>query len=304
VTQGAARKPVLPFDELEVGLDLGQLEYLLDQETLDRYLGAIQADHPRYRPNAGPQRIAPPSITAADALKLVESQYDISAAIHVGQWLEMVNPPLVGKRVTVRGRLADKFRRRGRPFAVLESTSQDEDGRLLVHSRTVGLLSLEREEASDEGGSGAAAPVTSSPAGEELPPVVRTVTLEHMRLFEPQGRHSIHTDDEVARAYGLPAAIAAGSQTLAHISEMLFAFFGDDYLYDSLLDVRFLTPVFAGDQVTARGVIQERQACPEPGRRAAPTPTRSERLHLNVWCQNQRGQHLIDGTAQVTVRRK
>jgi acyl dehydratase len=30
-----------------------------------------------------------------------------------------------------------------------------------------------------------------------------------MALFEPEGEKNIHTDDEVARAAGLPAAIAA-----------------------------------------------------------------------------------------------
>ena len=46
--------------------------------------------------------------------------------------------------------------------------------------------------------------------GAELASVARVVTLEDMILFEPEGEKNIHTDDEVARAAGLPAAIAAG----------------------------------------------------------------------------------------------
>jgi len=54
-------------------------------------------------------------------------------------------------------------------------------------------------------------------AGAELEPVSRVVTLEDMLLFEPEGEKNIHTDDEVARAAGLPAAIAAGVQFMSYV---------------------------------------------------------------------------------------
>lgn len=283
----------ISFDTLEEGRDLGCLEYVLDEERVRRYLAATGADHPRYSPEAGDQRIAPPAILAPDTLKLTGNRYRISGGIHVGQRLELVNPPRVGKRIIVRGRLAEKFRHKGRPFFVLESTAEDEDGRPLLRSRAVNLLSLERQ--TEDGRVEVTGPAEArrfkQPSGQPLPPVVRVVNQEHMILFEDEGRVNIHTDDEFARAHGLPAAIVAGNHTLSFIVEMLHAAFGDDYLHDSALDVRFVAPVYAGDRVRAGGVVTQRE----------PTAA-GQRLTVAVWCENQRGRLVAAGTAQLTLR--
>jgi len=281
------------FDALEEGLDLGRLEYVLDEERVRRYLAATGADHPRYSREAGDQRIAPPAILASDTLKLTGNRYRIRGGIHVGQRLELTSPPRVGKRIIVRGRLVEKFRRKGRPFFVLESATEDEDGRLLLRSRAVNLLSLERE--TEDGRVEVTGPAEPrrfrQPSGQPLPPIVRLVNQEHMTLFEDEGRVNIHTDDEFARAHGLPAAIAAGNHTLSFIVEMLHAAFGDDYLHDSVLDVRFVAPIYAGDRVRAGGVVTQRE----------PTIA-GQRLTVAVWCENQRGRLVAEGKAQLTLR--
>jgi acyl dehydratase len=283
----------ISFDELVEGQDLGCMEYVLDEERVQRYLAAIGADNHRYSAEAGPQRIAPPAILASDTLKLSGNRYHIPGSIQVGQRLELVNPPRVGKRIVVRGRLAQKFRRKGRPFFVLESTTEDEDGRLLLHSRTVSLLSLERE--TEDGRVEVSGPAEGrrfkQPSGQPLPPVVRLVNQEHMTLFEDEGRVSIHTDDDFARAHALPATIAVGNHTLSLMVEMLHDAFGEDYLHDSSLDVRFLAPVYAGDRVRAGGVITQR----EPS-------AAGQRLTIAAWCENQRGRLVAAGTAELTLR--
>ena len=129
-------------------------------------------------------------------------------------------------------------------------------------------------------------------AGVELPPVSRVVTREDMVLFEPEGEKNIHTDDEVARAAGLPAAIAAGVQFMSYIFEMLQREYGFRSIEGTVLDVRIREPVFAGDTVTARGRVTEVHTDGSGG----------SRLTLEVWCENQRGGHVIAGTAQVPVR--
>ena len=285
----------ISFDELVDGQDLGCMEYVLDEERVHRYLAATGADNPRYSAEAGHQRVVPPAILAADTLKLSGNCYRIPGGIQVGQRLELVNPPRVGKRITVRGRLAEKFRRKGRPFFVLESTAEDEDGRLLLRSRAVNLLSLEQE--TEDGRVEVSGPAEGrrfkQPSGQPLPPVVRLVNQEHMTLFEDEGRVSIHTDDDLARAHALPAAIAAGNHTLSFIVEMLHDAFGDDYLRDSVLDVRFVAPVYAGDRVRAGGVITQREPI---------LPQKDERLTVAVWCENQRGRLVAAGTAELTLR--
>jgi len=281
------------YDELTEGQELGCLEYVLDEERVARYLAATGADNPLYSAEAADRRIAPPAILASNTLRLSGNRYRITGGIQVGQRLELVNPPRVGKRIIVRGRLAEKFRHRGRPFFVLESTTEDEDGRLLLRSRVVSLLSLERETENDhvEVSGLAEGRRFKQPSGQPLPPIVRLVNQEHMTLFEDEGRVSIHTDEEFARAHALPATIAAGNHTLSFIVEMLLDAFGDDLLHDSSLDVRFLAPVYAGDRVRAGGVITQRE----------PT-TAGQRVTVAVWCENQRGRLVAGGTAELTLR--
>ena len=132
----------------------------------------------------------------------------------------------------------------------------------------------------------------SSQAPEELPPFGRLVTMDDMVLFEPEGHRNIHTDDEVARVAGLPAAIAAGVQFMSYIFEMLYQRFGFDSVPGTVLDVRIRAPVFAGDTVTARGRLRGTSA--EHG---------ETRMELEVWCENQRRERVVEGTAKVPLSR-
>lgn len=127
--------------------------------------------------------------------------------------------------------------------------------------------------------------------GRELQPVGHVVTMEDMTLFEPEGERNIHTDDEVARAAGLPAAIAAGVQFMSYLFEMLYREYGFESVPGTALDVRIRAPVFAGDTVTARGRVTAFEVLDSGGR-----------VHLDVWCENQRGERVITGAASVTVR--
>lgn len=129
-----------------------------------------------------------------------------------------------------------------------------------------------------------ASPVTT--VGAEIEPVSHVVTMDDMILFEPEGEKNIHTDDAVARAAGLPAAIAAGVQFMSYIFEMLQQAYGAGSVTGTALDVRIRAPVFAGDTVTARGQV---------------TGLADGKAILDVWCENQRGEQVISGTAEVPL---
>ncbi len=126
--------------------------------------------------------------------------------------------------------------------------------------------------------------------GAELAPFGCPVTMKDMLLFEPPGEKNIHTDDDVARAAGLPAAIAAGVQFMSYIFEMLQREFGFDSVPGTVVDVRIRAPVLAGDTITARGRVTDSR-----------TQGDGRRLALDVWCENQRGEQVIAGTAEVTL---
>jgi acyl dehydratase len=120
--------------------------------------------------------------------------------------------------------------------------------------------------------------------GAELEPVSHVVTMENMVLFEPVDEKNIHTDDDVARAAGLPAAIAAGVQFMSYILDMLQRAYGSQSVPGTVLDVRIKAPVFAGDTITAAGRV---------------ATAANDLVLLDVWCENQRGEQVIFGTAIV-----
>ena len=80
---------------------------------------------------------------------------------------------------------------------------------------------------------------------------MREMTLEHMRLYEPPGEISIHTDDAFARSAGLPAPIATGTLFMAYLFDLLYRRYGMDAVVGTELDVRIRLPVFPGDRVEA-----------------------------------------------------
>lgn len=126
----------LAFHELPVGTDLGSVEYELSERFVDRHL---KATHQTPYPVAGGDHFAPASILASDGIRLAEERFDIGESVHAGQRLEVLNLPIVGTRVTVAGRVEDKFEKGGRLFVVMELTSTDDRGRLLARGRMTGV---------------------------------------------------------------------------------------------------------------------------------------------------------------------
>jgi hypothetical protein len=126
----------LAFHELPIGVDLGSIEYELSGRLVGRHL---KATHQTPYPSAGGEQYAPVSILASDGIRLAEERFDIGESVHAGQRLEIVNLPIVGTKVTVAGRVEDKFEKGGRLFVVMELTSTDDRGRLLARGRMTGV---------------------------------------------------------------------------------------------------------------------------------------------------------------------
>src|SRR3990170_5283831 len=137
MTEGGRPEAKLAFQDIPLGADLGSAEYEVSETLVRRHL---QATHQSGYPDEGRQQLAPVSLLASDGIRLAEARYDISESVHAGQRLEVVNPPIVGSRVTVRGRLVEKFEKGGRQYTVIETVSEDDRGRLLARGRMVGVV--------------------------------------------------------------------------------------------------------------------------------------------------------------------
>lgn len=125
--------------------------------------------------------------------------------------------------------------------------------------------------------------------GDRLPTITRQVMLDKMVEFErvvwDRGKNS-HNDPEAATRDGLAKPLASGQNQMAFLHEMLELTFGDAWVYGGAISVRYIHPVYAGDQITPQAVVTG--FTEEDGR---------PRVTLDIWCENQDGQKTAAGTA-------
>jgi acyl dehydratase len=237
-------RPAVPFDRIEPGDSVGSFEYELTPEFVERHLQATEQE-----PYADPS-IAPISILAAEGVNLADRFWDISESIHAGQQLEVLGLPRVGDVLTVTGVARQKFVKRGRRYVVADTTTRSARGDPVARGVLTGVLVYSEGDGTG-GGERPARLAESAPPRPiaKLGPLVRTMTHEAMILYEPPGERNIHTDDEVARRAGLPAAIATGTQFLAYVFDLLHRSYGDASRVGTSIDVRIRLPVFAGDRL-------------------------------------------------------
>ena len=129
--------------ESQVGDELGPWESEVTEEMVRQMMEALEEPDPWYRedsPFGG--AIAPATITANDYIRVFETKFTTSGPVHTKSEHEFINPLRQGKRYTVRGRVADRYERKGRDYVVIESVTIDEDGVEIVRSRNHLLLGM------------------------------------------------------------------------------------------------------------------------------------------------------------------
>ncbi len=94
----------------------------------------------------------------------------------------------------------------------------------------------------------------------------------------------IHTDDETARRMGLDGVIAHGMLSMGFLGEYAAAIAGPQQV--RRLKVRFGAMVRPGDELTCGGIVRR----VEDGRAV-----------LELWAQNQNGDRVTTGEAEVEI---
>ncbi len=134
--------------------------------------------------------------------------------------------------------------------------------------------------------------------GDEIAGPVRAVTPERIEWYDSallsactnelrQAGPNIHTDDEFARKQGLGGAIADGMIMANYCSEMMIEVFGFDYLERGELRTKFIKPVFLDVLLHTKGRIKQIDK----------RDNGNTRYLLDVWCEDQNGNKLVDGEA-------
>ena len=124
---------------------------------------------------------------------------------------------------------------------------------------------------------------------DRLQAVTHEVTEDKMVEFEKvvwdRGRNS-HSDINVAKADGIQRTIASGQNQMAFLHEMMERNFGDAWVYGGKISARYIHPVYAGDRLTANGLVTE-----------VGTVDGKPRVTLQIWCENQDGRKTSAGIA-------
>ena len=126
--------------------------------------------------------------------------------------------------------------------------------------------------------------------GFELEPITKKMTLDKTRLYRGWPRvKDIHDDYAAAQRVGLRQPIIQGNQSIEWLGELLIKFFGKGYLGGKLA-ITFINVILPDDEITTKGVVREKVVEGD-----------AIRLILDVWCENQRGEKVIVGTASGLV---
>jgi len=267
-----------------VGRDFGGRTLVIDRELVDHYVASVEGEASLYTEHA-------PALTLHSECYRDLNWYlaNIFGNLHARQEWELFAPVSVGKRVTTRGFIRDRYRKRGRDYVVKETWTLDDTGRLLCRGLTHQSFLVAKPEGGDVvdksreknrertfeiGGHGC-----------ELAPLTRTVHEGMCRLFSGPG-DNYHTDRTSARALGFPDIVVQGMLPICFVSELLTRDFRDGWLAGGKMDVRLVNVLWANEAVTAHADVREE--VPEADR---------VRVHMDVWVEKTDGTKVIVGQA-------
>jgi acyl dehydratase len=133
--------PKLTYEGLQVGEEFVSNEQLVTPEDIETYAFAVDDHHPWFSeasPFGGP--IAHPTLLGNQALRLRHGRYIVHAGLHAKMEFEFLEPIQPGMRVRSRGKVIDKYERRGKPYMVTQYVTEDEHGTVLVRGQFTQML--------------------------------------------------------------------------------------------------------------------------------------------------------------------
>src|SRR5882672_603036 len=130
----------LTLDSLNVGDEFVSDDHLVLPEDIEAHGYAVEDDYPWLA-----EGVAPPTLMANQALHLRHSKYLVHAGLHARMEFNFLEPIRLGMRVRTRGKVIDKYERRGKPYMVTEYVTEDETGRALVRGQFTQMIIPEPE---------------------------------------------------------------------------------------------------------------------------------------------------------------
>ena len=130
------------YEAVTVGEEFMSDDFLIKPEDVETFAFAVDDHDPWYfedSPFGG--RIAHPVLMGNQALMMRHSKYIIPAGLHAKMQYEFVEPFRAGMRVRTRGKVIDKYEKRGRHYMVTEFITRDEEsGTVLTRGQFTQML--------------------------------------------------------------------------------------------------------------------------------------------------------------------
>ena len=115
---------------------------------------------------------------------------------------------------------------------------------------------------------------------------ISTLTKTAYNPIEEDARNPIHTPD-YAKKHGMRGALVGGSTLLSYVLEMLYDYFGQNWLTQGKISVKYIGGgAINGDVVTAHGMIKQREE-----------QENGAQVTLDVWLENQKNEKIVVGEA-------
>ena len=122
--------------------------------------------------------------------------------------------------------------------------------------------------------------------GQSVTGVSKKISLERMRGFSGWPSKNIHTDEEFAKASGLPGPVASGTMYEAYLVDRMLEWFGDEWITYGKLELVFIKMVLAEDVLTPKAKIISNQE-----------GNTFREIQLEIWYENQKGEQVAKGKA-------
>ncbi|MBI5949407.1 MAG: hypothetical protein HY875_14810 [Chloroflexi bacterium] len=283
-------------DDSYVGKYLGRHDYATGVEAIAGYIAATRDDNPWY---TGP---SPFGGAVVPALFLHSEQYAFALRdwylpklygnLHIRQDWDLFQPVKAGEPLWTHGMIVDRYTWRDRDVVVNEFSIFNGDV-MVARGRCHQSFLLDVDPNATVVGKDKprAKPAAEEPGAplEVLEPVEKVVDLDLCMAFSGP-KKNYHNDREEAKKLGFPDVVVQGTMSTTFISEMLTKRFGAGFFRGGRMSLNLTNVLWAGETVTARGVVRE--ILPEgPHRRA----------HLDVWTEKPDGTKTIKGTASALL---
>lgn len=212
-----------------------------------------------------------------------------SQVLHGEQEYTYQRPIVAGDRLIVRyvaTSVRQTRRADGMAIVTLEQQCDASDGQRLATGKAIIVV---RDMSADSGGEAAPGRQLPDAEGQRIPDLVKRVTQEQINAYaDVSGDHNpIHLDPAVARSVGLEGTIAHGMLSMAFLGQTLTDWLAsqpDRAGWVRRLRVRFQAMVRPGDTLTCSGAM---------GAGA------SDGQRVELWINNQRGERVVTGDADV-----